>query len=35
MSNLIDSFQHYGAWRDTLATSIDKLRRWLAALIVA
>ncbi len=31
MSDLIDSFQHFGAWRDTLATSIDKLRRWLAA----
>jgi uncharacterized protein YdcH (DUF465 family) len=31
MSELIDSFQHFGAWRDTLATSIDKLRRWLAA----
>jgi len=31
MSDLVDSFQHFGAWRDTLATSIDKLRRWLAA----
>jgi hypothetical protein len=31
MSDLIDSFQHFGAWRDTLATSIDKLRRWLTA----
>jgi hypothetical protein len=31
MSDLVNSFQHFGAWRDTLATSIDKLRRWLAA----
>lgn len=31
MSELASSFQHLGAWRDALATSIDKLRRWLAA----
>ncbi len=31
MSELVSSFQHLGAWRDALATSIDKLRRWLAA----
>jgi len=31
MSELVSSFEHLGAWRDALATSIDKLRRWLAA----
>src|SRR5450631_44043 len=31
MSELVSSFQHLGAWRDALATSIDKLRRWLTA----
>jgi hypothetical protein len=31
MSELISSFQHLGAWRDALATSIDRLRRWLNA----
>jgi hypothetical protein len=31
MSDLIDSFQQLGAWRDSLATSIDRLRRWLNA----
>jgi len=31
MSELVSSFQHLGAWRDALATSIDKLRRWLNA----
>ncbi|SPE25695.1 conserved hypothetical protein [Burkholderiales bacterium] len=31
MSELVSSFQHLGAWRDALATSIDKLRRWLSA----
>ncbi len=31
MSELVSSFQDLGAWRDALATSIDRLRRWLAA----
>lgn len=31
MSELVSSFHHLGAWRDALATSIDKLRRWLTA----
>jgi predicted GTPase len=31
MSELASTFQHFGAWRDALATSIDKLRRWLLA----
>jgi len=31
MSELVSSFQHLGAWRDALATSIDRLRRWLNA----
>jgi len=31
MSELVSSFHHLGAWRDALATSIDKLRRWLIA----
>jgi hypothetical protein len=31
MSDLVDSFQQLGAWRDSLATSIDQLRRWLGA----
>jgi hypothetical protein len=31
MSELINSFQQLGAWRDALATSIDRLRRWLNA----
>ncbi|HXY05059.1 MAG TPA: dynamin family protein [Burkholderiaceae bacterium] len=29
MSELVSSFQHLGAWRDALASSIDRLRRWL------
>jgi hypothetical protein len=31
MSELVNSFQQLGAWRDSLATSIDRLRRWLNA----
>jgi hypothetical protein len=31
MSELVSSFQTLGAWRDALATSIDRLRRWLVA----
>jgi predicted GTPase len=31
MSELLNSFQQLGAWRDALATSIDRLRRWLNA----
>jgi hypothetical protein len=31
MTDLINSFQQLGAWRDSLATSIDRLRRWLNA----
>jgi hypothetical protein len=31
MSELISSFRSLGAWRDALATSIDRLRRWLSA----
>jgi hypothetical protein len=29
MSQLANSFQQYGAWRDSLAVSIGQLRRWL------
>src|ERR1700752_3531940 len=29
MSQLATSFQQYGAWRDTLAVSVARLRRWL------
>ena len=29
MSQLAKSFQQYGAWRDTLAVSVARLRRWL------
>lgn len=29
MSQLAKSFQQYGAWRDTLAVSLTRLRRWL------
>src|SRR6201997_448720 len=29
MTQLATSFQQYGAWRDTLAVSVGRLRRWL------
>jgi hypothetical protein len=29
MSQLAKSFQQYGAWRDNLAVSLTRLRRWL------